>query len=127
MPLPNKRIVQTLTITGMCSDWCHLQIKFVVPQVLGSILSRTMLLSIEVAVEYWLSLTWSPQAQWLSDSTHDSPLRDEVSLLLHADLAWCTILSWGSCLGDPVLYAPTASCFKQASVPYREHFVKMLK
>ena len=86
-----------------------------------------MLLSIEVAVEYWLSLTWSPQAQWLSDSTHDSPLRDEVSLLLHADLAWCTILSWGSCLGDPVLYAPTASCFKQASVPYREHFVKMLK
>ena len=59
---------------------------FVVPQVLGSILSRTMLLSIEVAVEYWLSLTWSPQAQWLSDSTHDSPLRDEVSLQLHADL-----------------------------------------
>ena len=48
-------------------------------QFLGSILSRTMLLSIEVAVEYWLSLTWSPQAQWLSDSTHDSPLRDEVS------------------------------------------------
>ena len=48
-------------------------------QVLGSVLSRTMLLSIEVAVEYWLSLTWSPQAQWLCDSTHDSPLRDEVS------------------------------------------------
>ncbi len=43
-----------------------------------------MLLSIEVAVEYWLSLTWSPQAQWLSDSTHDSPLRDEVSLQLCA-------------------------------------------
>ena len=37
-----------------------------------------MLLSIEVAVEYWLSLTWSPQAQWLSDSAHDSPLRFEV-------------------------------------------------
>ena len=48
-------------------------------QVLGSVLSRTMLLSIEVAVEYWLSLTWSPQAQWLCDSTHDSPLRDEVN------------------------------------------------
>lgn len=48
-------------------------------QMLGSILSKTMLLSIEVAVEYWLSLTWSPQAQWLSDSTHDSPLRAEVS------------------------------------------------
>ena len=45
-----------------------------------------MLLSIEVAVEYWLSLTWSPQAQWLSDSTHDSPLRDEVSLQLHIHL-----------------------------------------
>lgn len=45
---------------------------------LGSVLSKTMLLSIEVAVEYWLSLTWSPQAQWLCDSTHDSPLRDEV-------------------------------------------------
>lgn len=42
-----------------------------------------MLLSIEVAVEYWLSLTWSPQAQWLSDSTHDSPLRDEVSHLFN--------------------------------------------
>ena len=40
-----------------------------------------MLLSIEVAVEYWLSLTWSPQAQWLCDSTHDSPLRDEVNAL----------------------------------------------
>lgn len=61
------------------------QLTFFVPQVLGSILSRTMLLSIEVAVEYWLSLTWSPQAQWLSDSTHDSPLRDEVSLQLHAE------------------------------------------
>ncbi|DBA77107.1 hypothetical protein WJX77_005031 [Trebouxia sp. C0004] len=51
---------------------------FKLGEVLGSILSRTMLLSIEVAVEYWLSLTWSPQAQWLSDSTHDSPLRDEI-------------------------------------------------
>ena len=60
---------------------CHF-IEFVVcagVQVLGSVLSRTMLLSIEVAVEYWLSLTWSPQAQWLCDSTHDSPLRDEVN------------------------------------------------
>lgn len=64
-------------------------------QVLGSILSRTMLLSIEVAVEYWLSLTWSPQAQWLCDSTHDSPLRDEVSESVPALLPHCNCL-WNS-------------------------------
>ncbi|KAL3155128.1 Son of sevenless 1, variant 2 [Trebouxia sp. C0009 RCD-2024] len=51
---------------------------FKLGEILGSVLSKTMLLSIEVAVEYWLSLTWSPQAQWLCDSTHDSPLRDEI-------------------------------------------------
>ncbi|KAL3141541.1 Son of sevenless 1, variant 2 [Trebouxia sp. C0010 RCD-2024] len=51
---------------------------FKLGEILGSVLSKTMLLSIEVAVEYWLSLTWSPQAHWLCDSTHDSPLRDEI-------------------------------------------------
>lgn len=70
-------------------------------QVLGSLLSRTMLLSIEVAVEYWLSLTWSPQAQWLSDSAHDSPLRDEVSPVASLELLLCqgrVMLLWRCCV-----------------------------
>ena len=64
-----------------------------------------MLLSIEVAVEYWLSLTWSPQAQWLCDSTHDSPLRDEVNQCLlicltqHAFGVLCGSLYIGTCQG----------------------------
>lgn len=60
-------------------------------QVLGAILSRTMLLSIEVAVEYWLSLTWSPQAQWLSDSAHESPLRVEVRQLSAHGYLWLLV------------------------------------
>ena len=74
-----------------CTDFevaWHVDLK-----VLGSLLSRTMLLSIEVAVEYWLSLTWSPQAQWLSDSTHDSPLREEVSPSCSCELPCVTFHS----------------------------------
>lgn len=32
---------------------------------LNSQLSSVMLVSIEAAVEFWLALSWSPQAQWL--------------------------------------------------------------
>jgi hypothetical protein len=35
---------------------------------MGGVLSRTMLVACEVAVEYWMALTWSPQAQWLRES-----------------------------------------------------------
>ena len=38
-----------------------------------------MLLALEVALEYWLALSWSPQAQWLSGSGSSSELKDEVS------------------------------------------------
>lgn len=31
-------------------------------------MSRVMLLTIEVAMEFWLSLQWTPQAQWLKDA-----------------------------------------------------------
>lgn len=31
-------------------------------------MSRVMLLTIEVAMEFWLSLQWTPQAQWLRDA-----------------------------------------------------------
>lgn len=37
-----------------------------------------MLLSIEVAVEYWLALTWSPQAQWLNELAKNGIIQDEV-------------------------------------------------
>ena len=40
-----------------------------------------MLLSIEVAVEYWLALTWCPQAQWLNDAAQKGQLQDEVRSL----------------------------------------------
>lgn len=40
-----------------------------------------MLLSIEVAVEYWLALTWCPQAQWLNDAAQKGQLQDEVCSL----------------------------------------------
>ncbi|KAK9788845.1 hypothetical protein WJX73_003600 [Symbiochloris irregularis] len=34
-------------------------------------MSRVMLLTLEVAMEFWLSLQWTPQAQWLKDT--DTP------------------------------------------------------
>ena len=37
-----------------------------------------MLIALEVAVEYWLALSWSPQAQWLSGSGSSSALKEEV-------------------------------------------------
>lgn len=40
-----------------------------------------MLLSIEVAVEYWLALTWSPQAQWLNELAKTGIIQDEVCTL----------------------------------------------
>lgn len=40
-----------------------------------------MLLAMEVAVEYWLALSWSPQAQWLAESDVSSALQSEVKIL----------------------------------------------
>ena len=45
---------------------------------MAGMLSRVMLLSIEVAVEYWLALTWSPQAQWLGEMVGTGALKEEV-------------------------------------------------
>lgn len=42
---------------------------------LGGVLSSTMLVASEVAVEYWLALSWSPQAQWLRESQQAGPLQ----------------------------------------------------
>ena len=47
-------------------------------QLLGQVLGGTMLLSIEVAVEYWLALTWCPQAQWLNDAAQKGQLQDTL-------------------------------------------------
>lgn len=47
-------------------------------QVIASELSRVMLIAIEVAVEFWLALTWSPQAQWLSEVSKSGVIQDEV-------------------------------------------------
>ena len=49
-----------------------------------------MLLALEVAVEYWLALSWSPQAQWLSGSGSSSALKDEVHIV---KLLWLQGLS----------------------------------
>ena len=51
-------------------------------QIIASQLSRVMLIAIEVAVEYWLALTWSPQAQWLSEVSKSGVIQDEVSPVL---------------------------------------------
>jgi hypothetical protein len=48
-------------------------------QAVAASLSSHMLLSLEVAVEYWLALSWSPQAQWLSGSGASSVLQHEVT------------------------------------------------
>lgn len=37
-----------------------------------------MLQAIECAVEFWLALEWSPQAQWLLEASETGPLQDEV-------------------------------------------------
>lgn len=50
-------------------------------QFLGRRLAGVMLLSIEVAVEYWLALTWSPQAQWLNELAKNGIIQDEVCTL----------------------------------------------
>ena len=47
-------------------------------QLLGSGLSRVMLQAIECAVEFWLALEWSPQAQWLLEASETGPLQEEV-------------------------------------------------
>ena len=52
--------------------------ELVLLQVIASELSRVMLIAIEVAVEYWLALTWSPQAQWLSEVSKSGVIQDEV-------------------------------------------------
>ncbi len=55
-------------------------------QLLGRQLSGVMLLSIEVAVEYWLALTWSPQAQWLNELAKSGVIQDEVCHSAHLDV-----------------------------------------
>ena len=50
-------------------------------------LSSTMLVGIEVAVEYWLALSHSPQAQWLRYS-------DPSGCLLVRYLHICSLLWW---------------------------------
>lgn len=48
-------------------------------QALNREMSQVMLLTIEVAMEFWLSLQWSPQVQWLRDAdTPCSSLQQEV-------------------------------------------------
>ncbi|KAK9866895.1 hypothetical protein WJX84_006646 [Apatococcus fuscideae] len=45
---------------------------------LSSTLSHRMLESLEIAMEYWLALRWSPQSVWTLDPSHHSPLLAEV-------------------------------------------------
>ncbi|KAK9831565.1 hypothetical protein WJX74_000240 [Apatococcus lobatus] len=45
---------------------------------LSGILSQRMLESLEIAMEYWLALRWSPQSVWTLDPSHHSPLLGEV-------------------------------------------------
>ena len=45
------------------------------PGLIGGLLSGAMLVACEVAVEYWMGLTWSPQAQWLRESQQAGPLQ----------------------------------------------------
>ncbi|KAK9840543.1 hypothetical protein WJX81_000451 [Elliptochloris bilobata] len=47
-------------------------------ELLGSGLSCVMLQAIECAVEFWLALEWSPQAQWLLEASESGPLQEEV-------------------------------------------------
>ena len=41
---------------------------------LSNVLSQRMLDSLEIAMEYWLALRWSPQSVWTLDPSHHSPL-----------------------------------------------------
>ena len=60
-------------------------------QVIASELSRVMLIAIEVAVEYWLALTWSPQAQWLSEVSKSGIIQDEVPPSLRLFQSCCVV------------------------------------
>ena len=55
---------------------------------MGRVLSRTMLVACEVAVEYWMALTWSPQAQWLRESDKAGEL--QVGCVWLGGLWWAT-------------------------------------
>ena len=48
-------------------------------QLVAQRLGDSMLIALEVAVEFWLALSWTPQAQWLAGSGSSSALHDEVS------------------------------------------------
>ncbi|GAB4814387.1 hypothetical protein N2152v2_001433 [Parachlorella kessleri] len=50
-----------------------------VASLIGTVLSRVMLVACEVAVEYWMSLTWSPQAQWLREAQQAGVLQAEIA------------------------------------------------
>ena len=58
-----------------------LKVHTMAAQLLGSGLSRVMLQAIECAVEFWLALEWSPQAQWLLEASETGPLQEEVRAL----------------------------------------------
>jgi hypothetical protein len=62
-------------------------------QIIAGQLSRVMLIAIEVAVEYWLALTWSPQAQWLSEVSKSGFIQDEVSPI-PSICAGMSVLEW---------------------------------
>jgi hypothetical protein len=51
-----------------------------------------MLLAIEVAVEYYLALTWSPQAQWLSQRPEGIQTPLTAELLSEKRKAWKFIM-----------------------------------
>jgi hypothetical protein len=58
-------------------------------------LSRVMLRAVEVAVELWLGLSWSPQAQLLNDATQRNVLAEEVGpLLVLIPLSWLAFFYW---------------------------------
>ena len=96
-------------------------------QMMASSLSGVMLLALEVAVEYWLALSWSPQAQWLSESEVSSILQSEVGRPLFSaqSSSYCppTPLSavlplWTGACCDP-LKATLCSQHKHWSWPHR--------
>ena len=71
-------------------------------QAVAAKLSGHMLLSLEVAVEYWLALSWSPQAQWLSGSG-SSALQREVRSPGQIGVTGVANTKFGSahCIGGP--------------------------
>lgn len=60
---------------------------FLALQIVAAGLSSHMLLALEVAVEFWLALSWSPQAQWLSGSGSSSALKEEVRRSAHSQMS----------------------------------------